>query len=262
MAVQEHLLFSDLPALDSSPNSVRESFKTIYGTNPDGIALNNETYFNAVQPPITQQYGHYCYKKIGDITYNYNNNNLPTQIIIATSLVTNETNEPVTQTVYISGEWTKTTSWSTEVTNGLSFSSSISIKGIFEIGGEFNVSTTVGKSESQSITNTASLAITVEVPPRSQRRVKLKALMVKEAARFSAPINVSGYFGANFPKSVNGHYFWFVGASNLLNKTYGTLTGIIENTTAYEFEGVVETPVSYDDLKQSVLNDVKFADPQ
>src|SRR5215217_3974601 len=69
MPVQQLFSFSDLPAVKSSPAAVRQKFQDIYGENPDGISVNSETYFDAVTPAITEQYGHPCYKALGEFEF-------------------------------------------------------------------------------------------------------------------------------------------------------------------------------------------------
>ena len=49
---------------------------------------------------------------------------------------------------------------------------------------------------------------------------------------YEAPIEAQGMFGANFPKRVNNHYFWFRSADNILPKTSGQMKGVIEKTAA------------------------------
>lgn len=66
---QEYLSFSDLAGLDSSPDAVRSKFKDRFGKNHDGISLNHETYYDAVKPRITEQYSHYCYKRLGQYQF-------------------------------------------------------------------------------------------------------------------------------------------------------------------------------------------------
>ena len=61
---------------------------------------------------------------------------------------------------------------------------------------------------------------------------------------FTAPIAVQGYFGANFPDRVNGHFFWFADAASALPKTSGTIQGTIRRTSVFNVQtelGAVES---------------------
>nr|2ZTB_A Chain A, Crystal protein [Bacillus thuringiensis serovar dakota]2ZTB_B Chain B, Crystal protein [Bacillus thuringiensis serovar dakota] len=240
--IREYLMFNELSALSSSPESVRSRFSSIYGTNPDGIALNNETYFNAVKPPITAQYGYYCYKNVGTVQYVNRPTDINPNVILAQDTLTNNTNEPFTTTITITGSFTNTSTVTSSTTTGFKFTSKLSIKKVFEIGGEVSFSTTIGTSETTTETITVSKSVTVTVPAQSRRTIQLTAKIAKESADFSAPITVDGYFGANFPKRVGpgGHYFWFNPARDVLNTTSGTLRGTVTNVSSFDFQTIVQ----------------------
>ena len=236
MPVQEALSFNDLPALKSSPDSVRSYFAKVYGETPDGICLNSETYFNAVTPAITKTYGHPCYKTLGDFTYTQQGSTPPQQLILGTNYAINNSKETAQITITVQGEWSNTQTWSSESTTGLSFSETFTLEGVFESGTSFNVSTTSGKSSSASTTQTASSTVTVEVPPMCKKLVSMVAQMSIETVSFSAPIAVQGFFGANFPDRVQDHYFWFASADHCLNRTSGTITGTITNANTFNVQ--------------------------
>lgn len=233
--IQEYLVWSDLQALDSSPSAVREKFDSLYSKNPDGIALNDTTYFNAVQPAITQQYGHYCYKQLSEITYTEAGQS-SNDAVVGSNTAYNNSDAEAEIALTVSGGWTETTEWSSSVTAGMTFSAEIGLEGVFKMGMSFNVSTTIGQSKSSSVNKGASSTVTVKVPAHSAITVELVATMKKETMDFSAPIQVSGMFGANFPDRVEGHYFWFADAGSVLPKTSGTLTGQITGTAAFNVQ--------------------------
>jgi hypothetical protein len=232
MPTQQALSFNDLPALNSSPAAVREKFKSLYQKNPDGICVNNETYFNAVTPAITQQYGHPCYKTLGEFNYVEAASKPPSDAIVGSNYATNDSDEEATISVTVEGAWSQTQSWSSESTTGLSFTEEFTIEGVFKVGTTFNVSTTVGQSKSNTISKTASATVSVSLPPHSRKQITMVAVMQQETLNFTAPISVQGMFGANFPDRVNGHYFWFNDAAQLLPKTSGQIQGSISNTSA------------------------------
>lgn len=236
---QQYLAWSDLQALNSSPDDIRSKFASIFGKTPDGIALNDDTYYNAVNPPITQQYGHYCYKTLGTVTYTEGAQISPTQAVVGSQTVRNTGDSDVTMSVTVNGAWEETTSWSSSVTTGMSFTEKVTLEGVFEMGTTFNVSSTVGQGGSSSVSNGASATVSVTVPAHSQVAVQMVATMKKEQMDFSAPIDVTGMLGANFPDRVQGHYFWFESIGNLAPKTSGTLTGTIEGTSAFDVSTVV-----------------------
>lgn len=236
MPVQEALSFNDLEALKSSPPSVKAAFSKIYGKDPDGISVNSETYFKAVTPAITQQYGHPCYKVMGEITYVEAGTSVPSDAIVGSNYAVNNSDEDATISLTVTGAWSETQTWTTSVTTGMQFSESINLEGVFQMGEQFNISTTVGQSSANSVTKTASATVSVVVPAKSKKQVTMVATMQTETMNFSAPIAVQGMFGANFPDRVQGHYFWFADASQVLNATSGTLNGSIKNTAALKVQ--------------------------
>lgn len=233
---QEYLTWSDLTALNSSPSDVRDKFQSIWGDNPDGIALNDTTYYNAVTPAITQQYGHYCYKTLGQTAYSEGPQTSPTQAIVGSNTAYNNSNQPATISLTVDGAWSETTGWSSSVTTGMTFSTEITLEGVFKMGMSFNGSATVGQSGSSSVSKGSSATVSVTVPPNSKITVDMVATMQTETLDFSAPIQVSGMMGANFPNRVQGHYFWFNDVGSLVPQTSGTLTGSIQGTSAFHVQ--------------------------
>ncbi|MCY0910541.1 hypothetical protein [Massilia antarctica] len=236
MPVQEALSFNDLTYLNSSPSAVRAYFETAYSKNPDGISVNSETYYYAVTPAITAQYGHPCYKTLGPFNYVTNPSAPPTSAIVGSNYAINNGDDPAQVSLTVEGAWSDATSWSSETTTGLTLSSEFTIEGVFKTGASFSVSTTVGQSSSQSTSRSSSSTVTVTVPGRSKRKVSMVGTMSDESMSFTAPIAVQGYFGANFPDRVNGHYFWFADASSALPKTSGTIQGTIRRTSVFNVQ--------------------------
>lgn len=232
--IKQYLAFSDLSGLGSSPDAVRSKFKDHFGEKPDGIALNNETYFNAVTPPITQQYSHYCYKTLGDYHFTQDSSEPPQQAVVGSDTAINHSDQEAEISLTVQGAWNDQTGWSSSVTTGMTFSEEFTLEGVFKMGMEFSVSATAGKSGSSSVSKSSSATVTVKVPPKSKITVQMVATMKKEKMDFKVPIHVSGMFGANFPDRVKGHYFQFLSAGELLPKTSGEISGTIRGTAAFD----------------------------
>lgn len=246
---QQQLVWADLDALGSSPADVRSYFASLYnGVTPDGIALNDQTYYNAVKPAITQQYSHYCYKRLGEIKYGEGVQTKPTQAVVGSNTAFNNGDTEATIGLTVAGAWTETTGWSSSVTAGMTFSSEITLEGVFKMGMSFSVSTTIGKSGSSSVNKSSSATVNVKVPAHSKLKVDMVATMKTEKMDFSSPIQVDGMLGANFPDRVNGHYFWFQPISALVPKTSGTLKGTIEGTSAFDVQTHIGQAVPIGDV--------------
>ncbi|MCC3408337.1 MAG: hypothetical protein JGK17_22650 [Microcoleus sp. PH2017_10_PVI_O_A] len=233
--VQDLFSFNDLPYVNSSPDSVRGKFKQMFNNvQPDGIAVNSETYFNAVKPAITEQYGHRCYKVLGGFSRVERDGKPPEQAIVGTNYAYNYSNEEATISLEVKGEWSEQTSWSSSTTTGLTISSEFTLEGVFKMGTSFSITTTVGRSDSKSVTRTVTAGVSVKVPPMSKKKLTMVATMKQGIMDLEAPISVQGSFGANFPKRVNGHYFWFADARSVLNSTSGTLKATVKQVAYFD----------------------------
>lgn len=236
MAVgQEYLTFSDLAGLQSSPSDVRSAFKDQYdGVTPSGLALNDSTYYDAVQPPITQQYGHYCYKTVTDYEFGPSENESSQVASVGSNIAKNDGDTEAEIDLTVTGDWTEEIGWSSTVTPGLTYSKEFTVEGAFKMGLAFSIGVTAGKSGSSSTPKSSSSTVTVKVPPHSQVEVIMVVTMKKERLPFEAPITVSGMMGANFPERVREHCFWFSDIQSLVPWTSGMINGVIDGTAMFD----------------------------
>ena len=239
MSVQEYMTFDDLQGVDSSLNGVREAFSKEFGKTPDGICVNKETYFNAVKPAITERYGYYCYKRLGQYEFTSDDVEPPQQAIVGSNTAINQGDSSATIQLTVNGSWSDSTGYTSSVTTGMNFSTQFDIEGAFKMGTEFSISVTAGSSHSSSVSRSASSSVSVTVPPRSKVKVDMTADMKKEKLAFKVPIEISGMFGANFPNPVKGHYFWFLDARTVLPKTSGEITGVINGTRSFAVQTII-----------------------
>lgn len=236
---EDSLVWSDLAALGSSPLAVKEQFQAIWGVEPDGIALNDTTYFNAPTPPITLQDDNFCYKTLGDIDYADGALASGPKTVVGSNAASNDSDSPVTISLIVDGNWLESVRWSSSITAGMSFTRGFDFAGNFGTGSPFAISTTVGESKKAVTTRTSSITVSVTVPPRSMVRVDMVATMAIETIAFTAPIQVTGVMGANFPDRVDGHYFQFAEVSALLPLTSATFTGTVRGTMATDVQTVI-----------------------
>ncbi|XP_033096569.1 hydralysin-1-like [Anneissia japonica] len=247
--IKEHLSFDDLEAFNSNPNEVREAFENEFDAKPDGIALNKEIYYDAVEPAITKQYGNYMYKQVSGYTITLGRSGVPDEAIVGSKTAINEGNTTAEMRVSVGVNWDETTSISSAITTGLSFTSEITIKTIFRMEGTLSVSVLAGKTETKSVSTSFVTSVHVKIPPRSKREVTMVALTETKTIDFEVPIRVNGWFGANFPNPVksdsdsDGHYFYFLHANSVLKNTFGNITGVIENTRFFNTETKIGKPV-------------------
>jgi len=87
--------------------------------------------------------------------------------------------------------------------------------------GEGEVTITLGYShvegKSETISETFSYTPWIYLAPRTKKQVIMRKKDITRTIKCEIPIIISGYVGVNFPKPVDGHYFWRFPA-NLLFK--------------------------------------------
>ncbi|MEU9123075.1 ETX/MTX2 family pore-forming toxin [Streptomyces sp. NPDC048506] len=227
MTVREKFTLGDLGSVESSPYAVRAAFAELYGEEPDGIAVNDETYFAAVRPPITVTYGHPCLKRLGEFSYHQADEGSDRSVVIGENVALNNSDQPAKIEIRLEGRYTNSVTVSSSVEAGVALSTEIGIEGAFKVGGQFSVTTTLGKETRTENTLVTTSAVTVDVPPHSRKPVRMVALMKEETVDFSVPLQVAGHFGANWSRPVNGHYFWFEPVGKLLPRTDGLAKGTV-----------------------------------
>lgn len=235
---REYFSFNDLTAMGSSPAALREKIKSIYGSNPAGLAVNHETYYNAVTPAITEQYGNWCYKTPGEYQFTQDVVDPDSQQVVGGSnYAYNRSSASATITVQVKGSFTETDSWDCSITTGMSYSAEVGIEGILKIGSSFSVSVSEGRSGSKSSTQEVTHTVAIDVPPGKKCKVSIMATSKSESMDYKVPIDVDGYFGSNFDYPVGGgggHYYWFNHSSQVLPRQSGELTGTIKCVRAMD----------------------------
>ena len=148
-------------------------------------------------------------------------------MVVGENTVVNHGDEEATISLTVGGKLSDTVGWSFSSTNGLKFNTKISVVGAFQMGSEFSFSTTAGESKSSTVMKTVESTVSVKVPPESKVKVQMIAHVKEEKIEFSAPVRVSGFFGANFPKPVDRHYYWFMDVQNVLPRITAEIVGTI-----------------------------------
>jgi len=246
--IQELLKFSDLRALGSSPEAIKEVFHKSKGALPEGLSLNNENYGNGKS--IASKYGKWCYKILGKTQYTPEKTKGRTKSIVGSAMAYNHGDEEAKVNVRVVGSWGETSSIQTSITTGMSFNAKYSVVGTFKMGMAFDFHVTAGSTESKTLTRSVWTDVTVTVPPHSKKEVEVVAEMNSVTMHFTKRIDVKGEIGANFGYIVKGHYFWFKNIATVIPKTSAMITGDITGTKAMKTNiviGKAEPLTSYEE---------------
>lgn len=242
--IKEKFSFYDLQSIGSSPAAIKAAFNKALGKDPDGICFNSETYFNAVKPAITEQYGYLCYKEVGTPSYTSLGTQPGGDVVIGSTTAINESDAPANISVEVSGSWNQVTSWKVSQSVGLSFNTSVSFTPLFSVGGAVSYTTSIDQGGSKSSEYSVKYSVSVEVPPRSKKDITVMAKTRKESMGYELPIVIDGDFGANYDKKVDDHYYWFLSADEVLPFTTGIQKGTIDNVTRSEAYAIISQAVS------------------
>ena len=226
--IREKLSLEDLSAVDSDINKVRARFAELYdNVLPDGFCVNSEGAFDVFRPLQSENYQLFCYKNSATPKFETHSPAKKTPLILGSNSAVNRSNQEATVSLSVTGSWTRAITWKFESSLGMKLNAKVSFLKFFEIGGEVNASITVGVGGSESETHTVSGSVTVKLPPHSKQTVSLLATTTRETAKFTIPVWIekNGFFCANFPHPVRGHYFWFQTAYNLLPRLNGDWVG-------------------------------------
>lgn len=213
LEASEKLTFSDLEFYNASPSYMRQSFTDYFGTTPDGIAVNSETYYNAVTPAITEQYGKYCYNKVYSSTIHNQSLSSYSSRVFET-YATNGGPSAVPITKHLAYTETTGTNWNITAGSSISLEATLGFHIPFTVDAESTLTVTgylegsTGGSSSSAFTFSDDLTVTV--PAYSKQKLSLHFVLADGAADLWWPVNLEGWFGANFPNKVQDHYFWFL----------------------------------------------------
>lgn len=199
--------WDDMIACDMPSAKVTNAYKKKFGLNPGKVHLNDE---------FCKTYGWLSYNLLGKVKY-YNEPPVQKSSLSGERFLENKTSQPFTTEVQLST--TRTNSATATVTNA----SSVSVGSQITIGSEalgidtqfsqhFTFSNEVGSSSTQSTEVTVSDKVTVTVPPGARFRVFLEVLWTQEDKEWEIPVKIDPYglTGAQFPRRVDGHYYWAV----------------------------------------------------
>ena len=186
---------------------VEDKYKEWAGVKPDAVHLNDE---------FCENYGWRSYNLLGKVKY-YDVSIVPKTRVTGERILENLTSEPYTTEVEIS--ITMTESACTTVTSASSVSVGTQITlGSADLGigsqfsQDFTFSNEVGSSSCQSIEVRVTDKVSITVPPGAKYIAFLEVQWTQLEEQWEIPVKIdpSGLTGAQFPRKVEGHYYWGV----------------------------------------------------
>ena len=225
--------WDDLSQAGYPKASFSDKYKEVFGKSPDDVHVNEG---------ICVTYGHYCYNIQGDCTYRNRGTTTITRVGAEEQLM-NNTDDTVTYHVQLSTSQTKSATVTVTDTTSFSFGNKITVGSKLlgiqaEFSNSFTFTNSTGSSSSTSHSITVTDSIDVPMPPHSKKVAKLNVSWTKMTEDFEIPFTIQGWTGANFPKRVKDHYYWFHTVSPWFGVPQSTLRGTLD--CAYDIKGSIE----------------------
>lgn len=213
--IREKLTFDHLAGLGFNQHRLKNLITDNFNSSPDGISVNSEGRFNAVNPTITDQYSRFAYIESGNPSVTVTTQSEEEKVVYDYTLY-NYSDQTDTHTLVRSHQSGTTSSWSVSSSVNVTVGGKVGIPLISEGSVEVSVGTTAGGGGSESHVVTNEIQSTVSVPPHSKRRVVLIERIKDAKYEYEIPVYTSGWIGSNFGHKVNGHYYWFSPINNLI----------------------------------------------
>lgn len=181
--------------------AISDECAALFGKTPNSVEVNDDTYPYKMCIVATNA-------SFGDLTP------VDAQSVVALDSFNNTTNQNVSHTFSLSGDYQDSLQIST--TNTVSFSVSvdynINIPTIFSMKFDFNASYSSSKTttQSSSMQETYTSSTTLTCLPQCDYTASLNVQSLIYKATVSIPICLSGYAKCAYSERVNGHYWWYV----------------------------------------------------
>lgn len=209
------MAFEHLQEFGSSPADVRQAFKERYDDKqPDGLSVNSSTYYNSPVPAPTEQYGKKCYLVMPRMVEINEDDTLITPSgppdTFRTYTTYNNTSLPGHYTLAYHDGWSRqhTINRQSSISLGLTFE--VGLEVVSSVSGTFTYNYTWGETDTDTESTLMQISHTHTVPPYYVQQARESTWSSYQQVDFTRPVRINGWFGANFPRKVNGHWWWFV----------------------------------------------------
>lgn len=189
------------------------------GIRPDGVCINDFRTRNSYKGYLlSDKYNWHAYIKTGKPRIIEEKTDTLYNGILKSSWAINESRDrDMAYNISYAVTKSKTNYWENIASMSVAVGKKIGIPLI----GEGEVTITLGYShvegKSETISETFSYTPWIYLAPRTKKQVIMRKKDITRTIKCEIPIIISGYVGVNFPKPVDGHYFWRFPA-NLLFK--------------------------------------------
>ena len=217
-------------------NKIKDIYK-YYGNTPDGVTINKFMTRGAfAEFNLSDEYGWYTYIRAGIPVVTELENEKEDDFQIFKFRVSNYSS--VEDNVWRTFSYAKGTSITKSVkhTVGVTMGVGVSIPLIADVNVGVSYSNEQGTETNNSEMVTHEQRYVATLPAYSQRIIYIIQKKIKSKFEYKLPALIDGVVGVNYPKKVNGAYFWSFPASWLMEgKDMAELGELIVNE-AYDIE--------------------------
>lgn len=210
--IREKVTAQQIKQLNLGANTIRNLFSK-NGVTPDGVSINDTgigSYKN-----LANDYGWFAYIKTGKPKLTINYLDKDDGYIYKSFNVTNNSNLTDNFSRSFSYTVSTTSSWNVSSTLGIAMEGEIGVPFVSKGKVSLSLAVTAGGGGEDTTEHSDTYFYAGNLPPNSRRTIIVRQKKRVSKAQYEIPVVFEGYVGLNFPKRVNGHYFWSNSASKL-----------------------------------------------
>ncbi|OXA87345.1 hypothetical protein [Flavobacterium hercynium] len=213
---RELMTSAQVEQLHLGHSKIKELYK-LNGNTPDGVTINKFTTRGAFSEyNLSDEYGWYTYVQAGSPKVTELDRLKEDDYHVYKFQVYNYSS--VDDSAWRTFGYSKGTTISTSISfsTGLNVKGTLGVEGVASASVERTFQLTLGAEYSQSTIVNHEERYVATLPAHSKRTIYVIQRKIKSQFEYKVPVVIDGLVGVNFAKKVNGHYFWSLPASWLM----------------------------------------------